>query len=224
MRWDFSPSYVVEDRLSYLREEIDFGWLVRTIRAESRVTDFKIEPAENPDLGGSTRPVFQLEIKPKTFDLFYNSPWGYRGRYCLGVVNGLQCNQQLLASLVDPLLDFARKYARVNDVEIDAIHKSLKLPTAKVWVDEGQIDLKNCSLREELLHPEWIRHAREARAERDAKRTPTPKEKANAIFGVRATCGRILDVKGAWVTKAGDEVVDEDKKHRAEHIRDYGFS
>jgi hypothetical protein len=70
VRWDFSSSFVSRDRLAYLREAVDFDWLVNAIRGESRVTHLKIEPAGSAALKGSSRPVFQLEVQSKTFDLF----------------------------------------------------------------------------------------------------------------------------------------------------------
>jgi len=225
VRWDFSASFVCEERLAYLREEVEFDWLVNAIRSDSRVTNVEIDHPRNAALKGSKRPVFQVDVQPKTFDLFYNSPWGYRGQYCQGVEIGLRRNRQLLASLADVLLGVAQSNPQGRDLAIDLIRKSLELPTAKVWIYEpGQIDPKDYSLRKELLHPEWLRHAREARAALDANRNPTPEETLNAIIGVRAPCGRILDVKGAWITTSGAEVVDDYKKYRAEHIRDYGFS
>ena len=61
------------------------------------------------------------------------------------------------------------------------------------------------------------------RADLDAHRVPAG-EKMNAIIGVRAAYGSFLDVKGAWITDSGIELIDEYKRSRSEHIRDYGFS
>lgn len=90
--------------------------------------------------------------------------------------------------------------------------------------EEGQIDPKDHTLVDEILHPQWLAYAREARAEFDASRVPNPTDKLNAIVGVRAAFGSVLDVKGGWITESGMELIDEYKKYRSEHIRDYGFS
>jgi hypothetical protein len=162
-------------------------------------------------------------VQGKTFDLFFNSPWGYRGQYCMGVENGLHRNRQLLDVLKERLLAYAQART-ITDFGIDRIRRALELPTAKVWLFEpGQIDVSDLSLKEEILYSVWIQHAREARAALDANRPPSMAQ-LNAITGVRAPCGRVLDVKGAWTNDSGRELLDPSKARRSENIRDFGFS
>ena len=105
------------------------------------------------------------------------------------------------------------------------IEKSLRMSTAKVWISEDdQVDPGNLTLREELLHTVWLRNARKARSALDSNKVPDPEELQNAITGVRAPEGRLLEVKGAWMTIHGEERVDKYKQYRAEHISNYGFS
>lgn len=226
-QWHFSPSLEPFERLAYLIKETTFPNIVGSIVTESskRVTLEKIDRPGNRMLKGSSRPVFTLEVKPRTLDLFYNSPWGYRGQYCVSAENGLCCNRLLLDALMDSLLSCLRADSRVTPSDFDLACQSLRLPSAKTWIREnGQINPRDYTLTEEVLHPPWLACAREARAELDANRNPTPIDKLNGIVGVRAAYGSFLDVKGGWISDNGTELIDEYKKHRAEHIRDYGFS
>lgn len=226
-QWHFSPSLEPHERLAYLIAEAAFPSIVRSIINESsgRIALEKIDRPDNRMLKGSSRPVFTLEVEPRTLDLFYNSPWGYRGQYCVSGKNGLRCNRLLLDALMGSLLRCLQSDPRVTPVDFDLASQSLRLQSAKIWIREkGQLNPKDYTLIEDVLHSPWLAHAREARAELDANRNPTPAEKLNAVIGVRAAYGSFLDVKGGWITNNGEELIDEYKKHRAEHIRDYGFS
>jgi hypothetical protein len=227
VQWQFSPLLEPSERFTYLLEEIAFPDIVDSIVTDSRerVTLEKIDRPDSRVLKGSCRVVFTLEVQPRTLDLFYNSPWGYRGQYCVSADNGLRCNRLLLDALMDSLIACLRANARVSAGDVDLACQSLQLPSAKIWIREnGQIDPKDYTLTEQVLHPPWLACAREARADLDANRNPTPAEKLNAIVGVRAAYGSVLDVKGGWITPNGTELIDDYKRHRAEHIRDYGFS
>jgi len=225
-RWRFSQSLKPPERLSYLTESIDFDDIVRLIVAQSRsrVTFVKIERSKGRQLKGGCRPHFQLEVEPKTLDLFYNSPWGYRGQYCIDVENGLCRNRQVLRALMESLLASIEGRGVLVGRAVDVARQSLQLPSAKVWIREkDQLNTSDYTLVEEVLHAEWLANARNARADLDAHRVPAG-EKMNAIIGVRAAYGSFLDVKGAWITDSGIELIDEYKRSRSEHIRDYGFS
>lgn len=224
-KWKFSEALVSKERHDYLRTEIAFTQIVEAIRDEMAITDFHVCKADNHQLKGCKRPVFRFGVKPRTFDLFYNSPWGYRGQYCLSVENGSAQNRFLLDSIMERLIRHAQSNTRQSSLSVEAIGASMQKTSAKVWIYEtGQINTKDYTLREELLNSIWVTNAREARAALDAKRNPEPEEKVNAILGVRAPEGRLLEVKGAWVGKEGQEQIDKYKKHRSDHIKDYGFS
>lgn len=224
-KWEFSEALISKERRDYLYAEIAFAQVVEAIWDEMAITNFHVCRADNLHLKGCKRPVFRFEVKPRTFDLFYNSPWGYRGQYCLSVENGSAQNRFLLDSIMEKLIRHAQSNARQSSLSVEAIRISLQKKSAKVCIyEKGQINTKDYTLREEILNSVWVINAREARAALNAKRNPEPKEKMNAILGVRAPEGRIVDVKGAWINKEGREQIDEYKKHRSDHIRDYGFS
>ncbi len=223
--WRFSETFVSDERRGYLGEEIKFECIVEAIVNEIAITKLCVNSKPyNPKLKGCKRPEFQFHVEPKTFDLFYNSPWGYRGQYCLGADVGLEKNRYLLDSILDRLITHARSNP-TEKLSIMGIENSLRMNSAKIWIGEnGQIDPKDSALREELLCSVWLRNAREARAALDENKEPDPQEKSNAITGVRAPEGKLLEIKGAWISQDGEEHIDDYKRYRAEHIRDYGFS
>ena len=224
-KWQFSEDAVSAERRRYLGEETDFSQIAEAIAHEIEITKFRVEnKPSNPMLKNCSRPEFQFRINSKTFDLFFNSPWGYRGQYCIGKENGLSKNNYLIGLIMDSLIGHVDSNAapKLGTAEIV---KSLRMSSAKVWIaEDGQLDPKDLTLREELLHTVWLRNARKARSALDSNKTPDPEESQNAITGVRAPEGRLLDVKGAWMTIHGVEGVDNYKQYRAEHIANYGFS
>jgi hypothetical protein len=224
-KWRFSQDAVTAERQRYLGEETDFSQIGEAIAQEIEITKFCVQnKPSNPMLKNCSRPEFQFRVNSKTFDLFYNSPWGYRGQYCMGKENGLSKNNYLISLILDSLIGHANSNPtpKLGTAEIE---RSLRMSTAKVWIaEDGQVDPKDLTLREELLHTVWLRNARKARSALDSNKTPDPEESQNAITGVRAPEGTLLDVKGAWVNIHGEERVVNYKQYRAEHIANYGFS
>jgi hypothetical protein len=224
-RWEFSEEFVSDERRGYLHREVEFTQIVESIKDEMMITNFRIDKGYSSALQGCKRPVFQFEVQTKTFDIFYNSPWGYRGQYCLSIDNGSKQNRYLIDLIMGKLLQNVQSNVQNPSLSVEAIEISLKCQSAKIWIyEKNQINTSDYTLREELFNSAWITNAREARAALDACQIPNPMEKMNAIIGVRAPQGQVLDVKGAWLTRNEEERLDDYKKHRSEHIRDYGFS
>lgn len=220
-KWKFNGNFVSAQRRKYLDEEVDFDKIIRRIYDEMSSIEFKVERGISRELKNCRRPIFKFDVCTETFDLFFNSPWGYRGQYCIDIETGLDKNKSLLEKISEKLIGYGRKNSS-KSLSAEQIERSLRCISAKIWICEKQINLNDVKLREEILNSTWLQNAHYARAELD--RGNVRAEKINAITGIRAPEGKTLDVKGAWITPCGDERVDIYKTNRSEHIRDCGFS
>jgi hypothetical protein len=219
--WSFEPKIVSTKRASQLLVPFDYGDLVNRITTEAVDINGHIEKATNQELSGCRRPIFRIKVRPDTFDLFFNSPWGYRGQYFVDENNGVEQNSRLVAALATKLI----KCLQLDKNEQVMVNKSLMMKSAKIWIAEkGQINTADYNLKIGIHNPSWIKVAKEARKALDQYITPKPEEKLNAILGVRAPTGEVLDIKGAWISKDSLEHVDKYKQNRAKNICKYGFS
>lgn len=86
-----------------------------------------------------------------------------------------------------------------------------------MWIRDSDLDnLEGIHID----YPPWVAKARGALAGTWADQT----ERAKATSGVLAPVGTLLELKGAWITPAGDECRDPSKAQRATDIRDYGYT
>lgn len=192
--WQFS-SGIDAVRLEYFSKEIAFDEIIQRICDELKVVNYDVDPSYSDELLGCKRPVFKISVSKKTFDIFFNSPCGYRGQYFLNPDMGLKKNNQLIHSISVSLIDYATNIHPAIDMTHAEIYSSLHLGSAKIWIDEDYCDF-GTNLMEEIINPIWSKHAE--RAHQLIKDNPDIYEK-RAIWGLRAPIGTIIDIKGGWI-------------------------
>ena len=80
MTWSYSER-VSPKRQAMLYAATSFQSIIDRVLDEMRITSSDFPPGEIGAVKGCTRPEFSLVVCPDTFDLFFNSPQGYRGQY-----------------------------------------------------------------------------------------------------------------------------------------------
>lgn len=164
--------------------------------------------------------MFRFDISCQTFDVFFNSPYGYRGQYLFDPVEGTKKNCQLIAALSDKLL------ARTSEAAecLAQMRCSLASEHAKVWIEEEQHNPRTPELVVEIRVPEWEAAATAAHKRMRAGDSTLTAKEVDRIYGVRAPVGRTLKVMGAWIGTDGALGAVPSKLRRAEEIRAYGVS
>jgi len=217
LSWSFeglSPT-----RAANLLDPFTFSELATRLGREARRLSFKVERG-NHEAKGCWRPEFRVEVSDHAFDLFFNSPHGYRGQFLSSIAEGDVANALSLKALGRVLLQGLNEASST----IDQIAASLASEFAKVWIDERSHAPSDPILIVEVKVPTWEVAARAVRERLDAHdSTLTPKE-VDRIFGVRAPCGTVLKVMGAWVRSDGSFFVVPSKQGRGEDIRSFGVS
>ena len=160
------------------------------------------------------RIAFCYSVSPDAFDLFYNSPVGYRGSYFLSPSDGLAANDDMIMAMLPKLADTIPQQA--NTVEHHFVLESLTSTTAKVWLAEN--GLGQCATGEgewgnpsddvpEIVNGRWdIANCASALRGRKAPR----------LTKIRFFGGFIDDRYNEWVSGR--------KRHRASQIHRWGWS
>lgn len=159
------------------------------------------EPATAPHLHGCHRASFGLTASPELFDGFFNAPVGYRGQYATSELAGEVANRRLIDSMLPRLLCVGRASA----IDPNLIETSLRGKQAKVWIVESAVEDQLLHPEESILFPAW--------------EFSEPNGQ-----GLRAPQGTAIEVKGAWLSPEGCEVVNPAKRHRSAHIYKTGDS
>ena len=197
--------------------------VIDRIANELEIESFDVVRGERPEVKGCLRAEFVVRVHPDTFDLFFNSPYGYRGQYLADPKIGLQGNSALLEAISDPLVEYAQHNRAKREMSQSEVRRSLQAHSAKVWIDEsGTRKPRGDDVYEQkpdLLVPRWLKAADLYREK------PTVDRHAElAIDGTKCPEGEKLGVKGAFFSGAGEECIPENKRDRDLHIHRYGFS
>jgi len=65
------------------------------------------------------------------FDLFFNSPYGHRGKFLIDSAIGQAANAKVVSGLAQTLLQFSGSDAA------EIVEFSLLSPHSKIWIEEG---------------------------------------------------------------------------------------
>ena len=99
--WQFKN--VPIERCRYLLTPFTFPTLIKQICSEVRDVRYKTERG-SIEAKGSWRPVFWFDVAARTFDSFFNSPFGYRGQYLRDQEDGNRQNNLLISALAEHLI------------------------------------------------------------------------------------------------------------------------
>ena len=196
--WTFRSS-VPPDRAAKLLSWQSFDEIVEQF-STCQIAAMWWEPAMAPRLKEveSHRASFVLTVLPELYDAFFNAPVGYRGQFSRSERHGECANRQLLEALFPRFLEVASH----GPTPIHLVTASLKGSQAKIWIDESEVEDQETPSIDFLL---WESH------------------EPNGI-GLRAPRGTRLEVKGGWVSSAGEEVINTSKLHRSGNITRTGDS
>lgn len=222
MNWPFSDR-VDGKRRKKLLEASKFEEIADLIIEEMVVSQFCTGHGKISEVKGCKRAQFRLKVPEYIFDLFFNSPTGYRGNYLDGEKKGEEGNRLIINKMADKLAKFANETPdkKMTDCEIT---KSLSADSAKIWIDEGGVRRQNpiTCLEADLLVEPWygaavkyLKHPNDCR---------DPNGCIKALDGVKAPLGTILTVKGGFIDQSGHEHVPCDKINRSQQINLYGFT
>lgn len=216
-QWSFS-NRVSEGRITYLTAVKNFSEVVLLI-ADANIVGYAIGFGWSHELYGCKRPEFLLEVSNEIFDIFFNSPVGYRAQYAIAPEVGISQNAYLIESLTDRLTAYTSTNTNPNMTLLD-VRACLKFPSAKIWIkEENETALDEADLVVEIDFPRWVETAREA-----YHNTDDDEQRNKAIRGVLAPTGKFLEVKGGWLDSSGQERINPVKADRTTDIWQYGFS
>jgi hypothetical protein len=216
--WKFGGRVTSErsDRLMLIR---DFDEVIFAILKEMVVAGYRVEPGNKSILQECRRAELKIVVSCETCDAFFNSPAGYRAQYYIAPTLGISENTSPIPSLLPKLLDYAKTYPDQN-MALEEVKKSLLLTQAKIWVQETNEDnLFGEKLTVDLIVDRWVNHAKTA-----WNGNGFNDQRYKAIRGVLAPVETVLEIKGGWLTKDGEERIDPEEIRRADEISEYGFS
>ena len=228
MAWQYTKN-ISPERIAYLDKEINFNDVINDIRREMVIIDYNIE--ESKCFNNCIRHGFILSITPKTYDIFFNSKYGYRGQYFLGMKEGKKANRNLIDALKDELIKYTKQNPR-NVSENQRVENSLNMESAKIWIDQASSDLNEKQYKD--ITPDsgidnrvWHEFALKVAGDNKKHKSSRHKNysrRFKAVLGLRTPVGVKLEIKGAFLDSEGNEVIGKGKYSRAKQIRYYGFS
>ena len=203
--------------------KVSFNEIVDCIVCEMKIKSFDVKRGNESYLRCCLRPVFTLDVSAETFDLFFNSPFGYRAQYYADPDDGQKQNNRLITKLVDSLIEYSMSKSTKESLTEEQIRRSLCCCSAKIWISEDEFEF-NLEIREQIIVLTWREYAKQAKEAFTNNRYPEPREMEKAIWGIRAPTGTTLDVKGAFIDPDDNEVVPRSKTDRRFEIQRYGFT
>jgi len=209
--WKYAPDFPA-DRADLLLDAGSFSDVRDRIVEEARFLCCHVQCCE--EYPAFARIAFCYAVSPDAFDLFYNSPVGYRGSYFRSPTHGLAANEDLITAMLPKLAEAVPLQA--ESLERRFVWESLTSPTAKVWLAEN--GLGQCAACEgewgnpsdeipEILNGRW----------ETADCGPAVRgRKAPRLTKIRFFGGFIDDRYNEWVSGR--------KRHRAWQIHRWGWS
>lgn len=216
--WRFGDR-VSSERRNRLMQVAEFDEVISAILLDMEVTGYSVGWGNKLILKGCRRAELEIVISFDTCDTFFNSPAGYRAQYYITPDLGNSQNARLIKSLLPKFLAYAEAHPKPGMI-LEDVEKSILLRQSKIWIrEEDDEALFGDELTVDLIVDRWVHEARIAWAECSAN-----EQRHKAVRGVLASAGTVLEVKGGWMTRDGEERLDPDKICRAEDISQYGFS
>lgn len=209
--WKYSD-LVDEPREKRLASVESYYDIINQIEREMSILCYHVQTCD--DDSHFARPIFCIKIPEELFDTFFNSPVGYRGSYFLSVFHGMDCNHQLMKTLLPKLSSWA--IGNLPSFDIEFTQEAMLALSAKAWLAEKTLHLCSACSGEwsdpkndqiEVINGRW-----------DISESP------KARYGRRAPQGTKIRIFGAFLNSNGDEFIPKKKRHRNQEIFDYGWS
>ena len=136
IEWTYAAS-LPRDRVSTLLAPSTIGTIANHIAADMRIACCHFQSCDDhADFG---RVVFCVCVSEDLFDLFYNSPHGYRGAYFRSPGAGVDATATFIGALAPRLIE--RSAAGASKDELARALESLSSHSAKAWIAENGLGL-----------------------------------------------------------------------------------
>lgn len=202
--WIFAPRFD-RARREQLESISSFEDITETIYRQIYNILVKVDPGRDPGLVHCLRPIIVFDVEPDTFDAFFNSPVGYRAQFLADPCMGQAANCRLIHRLLPKFVNALTKASGLSKHQFEL---SLIALSSKIWVYEDEFPFSNVT--EDLAVDVWVAEAKAGHQK--------------AKWGLCAPTGSKLEVKGAFLDPAENEVVQNRKIGRRFEIAKYGFS
>lgn len=209
--WDVSR--LEHWRQAYLNNGRSFEEIVDSIIAEAVLERATVEPyrtAPCNESGKARQVCFLIRIKPQTYDLFYNSADGLRGRYWQNPQWGDLATNYLIDALKPLLLKSVEDYGPDFEMSVRNVEDSLDAASAKVWVYEGNGSKISSQGGPQIVVPRWAQNESKLGSKGQQWRW--------------SPCDDQIEIKGALIDPEGIEHIPESKRDRANQIYMFGFT
>lgn len=205
--WKFTKTFDAS-RLERLNAVDTFDDVVKAIHTTLEVVGGWVCPATELGASDCWRPIVAVTVEPTAFDVFFNSPLGYRGQFLLSPEAGQAANSVLLRTLEPALTKAVIIDCGTNRLSAESIHRAFLANSAKIWPDESELDFTQAT--NDLDIGRW----------RDSSET------INAPTGAAlwAPEGNTLLAIGAFIDPFGNEVVTRRKILRRFELHESGFT
>jgi hypothetical protein len=203
-----------------------FDGIANRINEEMRIISFDVCRGKRGKVKGCRRPQFALQVSEVAFDLFFNSPRGYRAQYHKSPEHGERENAKLISLMLHKLISYAGDKTPKHPMSAELLEVSLNAKSAKIWINEQGVrsqqgdDIANKRIYLDV--EPWVSTARAFF--RAPSNYPDNNKEIKAVDGVKAPTGTTLEVKGAFVDDNGNEQIAEGKEDRSRQIHLYGFT
>lgn len=204
--WSFAEAFD-QSRLDRLSAIAGFSQVIELVQNSIKAVHLESCNGRDSELQACIQPIFTIAISEEAFDVFFNSPAGYRACFLQDPNLGLAANLALVEALVERLLATARQLCIAELASID-MRTSILASSCKVWVHEDDFPFQSPTT--DLAVEPWARAA------------AAGEQKAN--WGLCAPKGTRIQVKGALLDPSGNEVVPRKKVLRRHEIQRFGFS
>jgi hypothetical protein len=160
------------------------------------------------------RVVYCIRVTEDLFDLFFNSPHGYRGAYFRSPGDGMNANAIFIDTLTPKLL---AKYNSADPTDdLTWVRESLGAVSAKAWLAENGLHLcpkcegewgHQSDSAPEIINGRW--ECGDSGAKRNGRKAP---------------CLTKIRIFGAFLDGSHNEFIPWRKRHRANDIHCWGWS
>jgi hypothetical protein len=205
--WAFRDDFYDDRGDQLMNDAPDYRDIVERIRIELGQCSATVR--QSRDLPLKPRRVeFSFVVLPVTCDAFFNGPTGYRAQYYIDPDLGQAANGYTIETL-HAKLEHAFLAGQLPDIARDEMVYGLRAASAKIWIEE-QSDRTPA-----LAVDRWVDSARENGG-------------LKSQMALTAPQGVTLEVKGAWIHRASNnvftELVTDEKIKRRFEISATGFS
>lgn len=216
--WKFSAS-VSNDRISALLMPSTIEAISRRIANEMEFLCSHHDPCK--DHADFAREIYCIRVPEELFDIFFNSPHGYRGAYFRSPGEGMDANMCFIQTLAPKLIEMSALSTTPSKRE--SIRESLLSNSAKAWLAENGNHFHSCPKCEgewgtpqdtspEIINGRW-----------DLSQESLSQESLSKC-GNQAPRFTKIRIFGAFLDNRNNEFIPDRKRNRSRDINMYGWS